>query len=335
MPLWSTRDDRVGRAFGCRTPCVRQPASGRLGHRYDRPMRTTAELREGFLSFFEERGHMRFPSWSLIPPPEDPSTLFISAGMQPLKPFFSGAEAAARTALHHGRRRCCAPAARTPTSTRSASPPVTRRCSRCSGTSRSATTSRTARSTFAWEFVTEHMELDPERIWPTVFAGDPELGLGEDDVAVAGLDAHRDPARADRRAAALRELLGPGRRRPARAARARSSTTTAVRSTAAASPTARRAASAASGSSSSGTSCSWSTTSHADGSLTPLPQAEHRHRARARARCDAAPGSRLDLRHRRLQADHGLDRAGVRRRLRHEPASRPRPTACSAITDEG
>ncbi|MCY7304388.1 MAG: alanine--tRNA ligase, partial [Thermoleophilia bacterium] len=53
-------------------------------------MQTTAELREGFLSFFEERGHMRFPSWSLLPPPEDPSTLFISAGMQPLKPYFSG-----------------------------------------------------------------------------------------------------------------------------------------------------------------------------------------------------------------------------------------------------
>ena len=41
-------------------------------------MRTTAELREGFLSFFEEREHRRFPSWSLIPPPEDPTTLFIS-----------------------------------------------------------------------------------------------------------------------------------------------------------------------------------------------------------------------------------------------------------------
>jgi alanyl-tRNA synthetase len=53
-------------------------------------MRTTAELREGFLSFFEARDHLRFPSFSLILPPEDPSTLFISAGMQPLKPYFSG-----------------------------------------------------------------------------------------------------------------------------------------------------------------------------------------------------------------------------------------------------
>ena len=55
-------------------------------------MKTTDELREGFLSFFEERGHTRFPSWSLIPPADDPSTLFISAGMQPLKPYFSGAK---------------------------------------------------------------------------------------------------------------------------------------------------------------------------------------------------------------------------------------------------
>jgi len=38
----------------------------------------------------------------------------------------------------------------------------------------------------AWEFVTEQMGLEPERIWPTVFAGDPELGLGVDEVAVAG-----------------------------------------------------------------------------------------------------------------------------------------------------
>jgi alanyl-tRNA synthetase len=35
----------------------------------------------------------------------------------------------------------------------------------------------------AWEFVFEHMKLDPERFWVTVFAGDAELGLGEDEVA--------------------------------------------------------------------------------------------------------------------------------------------------------
>jgi alanyl-tRNA synthetase len=36
----------------------------------------------------------------------------------------------------------------------------------------------------AWEFMFEHMNLDRDRIWVTVFAGDPELGLGEDEVAI-------------------------------------------------------------------------------------------------------------------------------------------------------
>src|SRR5262249_13332840 len=39
---------------------------------------------------------------------------------------------------------------------------------------------------YAWEFMFEHMKLDPDRIWVSVFAGDPELGLAEDGVAVAG-----------------------------------------------------------------------------------------------------------------------------------------------------
>ena len=53
-------------------------------------MRTTAELREGFQRFYEERGHLRVPSHSLIPPADDPSTLFIVAGMQQFKPYFLG-----------------------------------------------------------------------------------------------------------------------------------------------------------------------------------------------------------------------------------------------------
>jgi alanyl-tRNA synthetase len=148
-------------------------------------MWTTAELREGFLSFFEERGHMRFPSWSLIPPPEDPSTLFISAGMQPLKPYFSGAKEP--------------PAPRFTTVQK-----VLRAGGKDTDLDEVGLTTRHA-SMFemlgnfsfgdyfkdgaidlAWEFVTEHMGLDGDRIWPTVFAGDPVLGLGEDEVAVAG-----------------------------------------------------------------------------------------------------------------------------------------------------
>ncbi|MFN8222448.1 MAG: alanine--tRNA ligase [Gaiellales bacterium] len=148
-------------------------------------MRTTAELREGFLSFFEGKEHMRFPSWPLIPPPEDPSTLFISAGMQPLKPYFAGFKTP--------------PAPRFTT---------VQKCLRAGGkdtdldevgmTARHASMFemlgnfsfgdyfKDGAIDLAWEFVTEQMKLDPDRLWASVFAGDPGLGLGEDEVAVAG-----------------------------------------------------------------------------------------------------------------------------------------------------
>jgi alanyl-tRNA synthetase len=148
-------------------------------------MKTTDELREGFLSFFEARGHRRFPSWPLIPPPEDQSTLFISAGMQPLKPYFSGAKEP--------------PAPRFTTVQK-----VLRAGGKDTDLDEVGLTARHASMfemlgnfsfgdyfkdgaiDFAWEFVTEHMQLDPERLWASVFAGDPELKLGEDDVAVQG-----------------------------------------------------------------------------------------------------------------------------------------------------
>ncbi|MGZ4389384.1 MAG: alanine--tRNA ligase, partial [Gaiellaceae bacterium] len=148
-------------------------------------MQTTAEIREGFLSFFEERGHMRFPSWSLIPPPEDPSTLFISAGMQPLKPYFSGAKEP--------------PAPRFTTVQK-----VLRAGGKDTDLEEVGLTARHASMfemlgnfsfgdyfkdgaiDFAYEFVTEQMGLEHDRLWASVFAGDPELGLGEDEIAVEG-----------------------------------------------------------------------------------------------------------------------------------------------------
>jgi len=147
-------------------------------------MPTTAELREAFLSFFESNGHLRFPSFPLIPPPEDPSTLFISAGMQPLKPYFSGVKTP--------------PAPRFTT---------VQKCLRAGGkdtdldevgmTARHASMFemlgnfsfgdyfKDGAVDYAWEYVTQHLQLERERLWATVFAGDPGLGLGEDEVAVA------------------------------------------------------------------------------------------------------------------------------------------------------
>src|SRR3982750_3695148 len=51
-----------------------------------------AEIRERFLSFFEERGHKRMPSAPLVPLVHDPSVLLPAAGMQPFKPYFRGDE---------------------------------------------------------------------------------------------------------------------------------------------------------------------------------------------------------------------------------------------------
>src|SRR5262249_3216477 len=56
------------------------------------PPRTSAEIRESFLSFFEERGHRRVPSASLVPSVYDPSVLLTTAGMQQFRPYFVGNE---------------------------------------------------------------------------------------------------------------------------------------------------------------------------------------------------------------------------------------------------
>ena len=53
---------------------------------------TSDEIRERYLAFFEERGHRRIPSASLVPSAHDPSALLTVAGMHPLKPYFLGQE---------------------------------------------------------------------------------------------------------------------------------------------------------------------------------------------------------------------------------------------------
>src|SRR4029077_11926386 len=54
---------------------------------------TSDEIRERYLAFFEERGHRRTPSASLVPSAHDPSALLTVAGMHPLKPYFLGQDA--------------------------------------------------------------------------------------------------------------------------------------------------------------------------------------------------------------------------------------------------
>ncbi|MDH4339654.1 MAG: alanine--tRNA ligase, partial [Thermoleophilia bacterium] len=142
-------------------------------------MRTTAELREGFLAFFEEKGHLRCPSGSLVPRADDHSTLLTTAGMQPLMPFFLGHE----------------------------SPPaplttISQKCFRTVdidevgldghhltffemlGNFSFGQYFKEGAIELAREFVQDRMKLDWNRVWATVHAGDPQLRLGPDEVAI-------------------------------------------------------------------------------------------------------------------------------------------------------
>jgi len=142
-------------------------------------VRTSAELREGFLSFFEEKGHLRVPSASLVPRADDQSSLLTTAGMQPQMPFFLGLEPP--------------PAPLTTTS---------QKCFRTVdidsvgldghhltffemlGNFSFGQYFKEGAIDLATEFVQERMKLDWDRVWVTVHAGDPQLGLGPDEVAI-------------------------------------------------------------------------------------------------------------------------------------------------------
>jgi len=148
-------------------------------------METTADLREGFLSFFESKDHRRHPSGSVIPPPDDTSTLFTVAGMQPLKRYFLGLEAPP------GPRLATAQKVMRAGGKHNDLDDVGRTARHASffemlGNFSFGDYFKDEAIDFAWEFVTEHLRFPVDPLWASVFAGDPELGLGEDEVAIAG-----------------------------------------------------------------------------------------------------------------------------------------------------
>ena len=128
------------------------------------------QLREMFLQFFESKGHLRLPSFSLIPQ-GDASLLLINSGMAPMKPYFKGEK-------EPPRHRVCT-------------------CQKCIRTGDIENIGKTARHGtyfemlgnfsfgdyfkreaihWSWEFLTspDWVGLDPNRLYPSVYVDDDE-----------------------------------------------------------------------------------------------------------------------------------------------------------------
>lgn len=126
------------------------------------------ELREMFLSFFESKGHLRLPSFSLIPQ-NDASLLLINSGMAPMKPYFTGE-------VEPPRHRVCT-------------------CQKCIRTGDIENIGKTARHgtyfemlgnfsfgdyfkheaiNWSWEFLTKVVGLDENRLYPSIYEDDDE-----------------------------------------------------------------------------------------------------------------------------------------------------------------
>jgi alanyl-tRNA synthetase len=142
-------------------------------------VRTTAELRAGYRSFFESKGHTFRSSASLIPRADDRSTLLNSAGMQPLMPFFLGFEDPPAPLLTTVQK-CF----RTPDIEEVGLDGYHLTFFEMLGNFSFGQYFKQGAIELAWEFVFDHLKVDAERFWVTVFAGDPELQLGEDEEAV-------------------------------------------------------------------------------------------------------------------------------------------------------
>jgi len=126
------------------------------------------ELREKYLAFFESKNHLRLPSFPLVPI-NDPSLLLINSGMAPMKKYFTGEE-------EPPRNRVC----------------TCQKCIRAPDLERVGHTAR--HGTFfemlgnfsfgdyfkyeaipwAWEFLTETLEIPTELLWPSIYENDEE-----------------------------------------------------------------------------------------------------------------------------------------------------------------
>ena len=126
------------------------------------------DLREKYLAFFESKGHLRLPSYSLIPN-NDKSLLLINSGMAPMKKFFTGEEEPPRN------RVCtCQKCIRTPDLERVGHTARHGTYFEMLGNFSFGDYFKEEAIPWAWEFLTETLEIPADLLWPSVYEHDDE-----------------------------------------------------------------------------------------------------------------------------------------------------------------
>ena len=125
-------------------------------------------IREKYLSFFESKGHLRLPSFSLVPQ-NDASLLLINSGMAPLKPYFTGAEVPPRK-----RVTTCQKCIRTPDIDNVGKTARHGTFFEMLGNFSFGDYFKREAISWAWEFFTEVMEIPAELLYVTVYQEDDE-----------------------------------------------------------------------------------------------------------------------------------------------------------------
>jgi alanyl-tRNA synthetase len=130
----------------------------------------SAEIRERFLRFFEERGHHRLASFSLIPH-DDPSLLFTVAGMVPLKPWITGQRTPPSPDLVSCQK-CFRGAGLKYDDISSVGDPTHHTFFEMLGNWSIGHYFKEGAIDYAWEFSTDVLGLDPDRLWPSIYPDD-------------------------------------------------------------------------------------------------------------------------------------------------------------------